>query len=510
MTDIDLERFRLRRFVDTLRGMDEVKVHDAPIDLIDLSAAIEATGKASLFNAAGPERHQVVAAVSGSRRRIAAAFETDERTLAAEVMSRLGTPQPVVEIESKDAPVHAVVRTGDQIDLATLPFHLQHEEDGGLYISSALDFAVDPVSGKRNVGCRRLMLFGRREATTNLTNTSDLQKMLKGALERGERLPVSFVIGVHPIDFLAAQMQVPVDEFGLIASLRRGPLPMVRGISNGVLAPADAEVILEGYLGERGYREMDGPYGEFWGYYGGMHIDPIFHVTAITMRSDALHQTVLHGGARMSRMETSQMTALIAEIIATRLLRGAGIEPAAVYAVPSAPIFQHIRVALKRADADKAKAVIDTLFTKGIGMKHIVVVDDDIDVFSDEEVEWAMATRFRSDRDLVLGNDFRGFYEDPTADAEGRIAKIGFDLTAPPQAAARIKGRRPRPPVVNGSAAFKTIRDALAEGPKNFGQIMAALGSRDGREVTLELDTLRQRGGLTRLEDGQYTLKDKP
>ena len=133
-------------------------------------------------------------------------------------MSRLGKPQPVVEIESKDAPVHAVVRTGDQIDLTTLPFHLQHEEDGGLYISSALDFAIDAVTGKRNVGCRRLMLFGRRETTTNLTNTSDLQKMLKSALERGERLPVSFAVGVHPVDFLAAQMQVPVDEFGLIAS----------------------------------------------------------------------------------------------------------------------------------------------------------------------------------------------------------------------------------------------------------------------------------------------------
>jgi UbiD family decarboxylase len=507
MTEIDFERFRLRRFVDTLREMDEVKVHDAAIDLIDLSAAIEATNKASLFNAAGPERHQVVGAVSGSRRRIAAAFETDERNLVAEIMSRLGKPQPVVEIESKDAPVHAVVRTGDQIDLTTLPFHLQHEEDGGLYISSALDFAIDAVTGKRNVGCRRLMLFGRRETTTNLTNTSDLQKMLKSALERGERLPVSFAVGVHPVHFLAAQMQVPVDEFGLIASLRRAPLPMVRGVSNGVPAPADAEMILEGYLGERGYREMDGPYGEFWGLYGSMHIDPIFHVTAITMRADALHQTVLHGGARMSRSETSQMTALIAEIIATRLLRAEGIEPAAIHAVPSAPIFQHIRVALKRGDADKAKAVIDTLFTKGIGMKHVVVVDDDIDVFSDEEVEWAMATRFRSDRDLVLGNDLQGFYEDPTADTQGRIAKIGFDATAAPQAAARIKGRRPRPPVVNGSGARKSIREALADGPKNFMQIMAAMGSRDGREVTLAIDELRQQGGLTRLEDGQYVLK---
>jgi UbiD family decarboxylase len=237
MTKVDVEKFRLRRFVDQLRGMNEVEVHEQPIDLIDLSAAIEATGKASLFNAVGPEQHQVVGAVSGSRRRIAAAFQTDERSLAAEVMSRLGKPRSIIELESGAAPVHAVVRTGDQIDVTTLPFHLQHEEDGGLYISSALDFTIDPVSGKRNVGCRRLMLLGHREVTTNLTNTSDLQRMLKASLDRGEKLPVSFVIGVHPIDFCAAQMQLPVDEFELVGALRQSSLPMVRGITNGVLAP---------------------------------------------------------------------------------------------------------------------------------------------------------------------------------------------------------------------------------------------------------------------------------
>ena len=75
------------------------RFHEQPIDLIDLSAAIEATGKASLFNAVGPERHQVVGAVSGSRRRIAAAFQTDERSLAVEVMSRLGKPRSIIELE---------------------------------------------------------------------------------------------------------------------------------------------------------------------------------------------------------------------------------------------------------------------------------------------------------------------------------------------------------------------------------------------------------------------------
>jgi len=501
---VDFERFRLRPFVDKLVGLNEVEVHEEPVSLVDLSGIIEGTAKATLFKKAGPGQHELVAAVSGSRRRIAAAFDTDGRSLAAEVMRRVGNPQPVIEVASRDAPVHAVVRTGDQIDLTALPFHLQHEEDGGLYISSAIDFAVDPASGKRNVGCRRLMLRNRNETTTNLTNTSDLQRMLKACLERRERLPVSFVIGSHPADFCAAQLQMPVDEFALVASVRGAPLPMVRGITNGVLAPADAEVILEGYLDELGYREMDGPYGEFWGYYGPMHIDPIFHVTAITMRSDALHQSVLHGGAKMSRMETSQMTAIICEIVATRTLKAAGIEPAAVYSVPSAPLFQHVRIALRRADAAKARPAIDALF-KAPGMKHITVVDDDIDVFSDEEVEWAMGTRFRADRDLIIGSNYRGFYEDPTADGEGMIAKAGLDATAK-ESAKRIGRRRPKPPQLNGRAACKTVRAALQTGPKTFLQLMQAVGSRDGIDVTLALDELRNEGALTRLPDGEYAL----
>jgi len=504
---VDFDQFRLRRFVEALQRMNELEVHEERVALLDLSRTIEASSKATLFKKAGPEQHELVAAVSGSRRRIAAAFGTDERGLTAEVMRRLGKLWPIVEVASQDAPVHAVVHTGDQIDLTTLPFHLQHEEDGGVYISSALDFTVDPVTGKRNVGCRRLMLHGRREVTTNLTNVSDLQRMLKEALARGERLPVSFVIGVHPIDFCAAQMQMPVDEFELVGALRQSSLPMVRGITNGVLAPADAEMILEGFLGEGGYREMDGPYGEFWGLYGSMHIDPIFQVTAITMRSDVLHQTVLHGSAQLARSETSQMTAIIAEMIATRLLRGAGIEPVAVHAVPSAPIFQQIRVALRRADAGKARTAINALF-QGPGMKHIVVVDDDIDIFSDEDVSWAMATRFHAGRDLVLADDLRGFYEDPTADAQGQLAKMGFDVTAPAGAEARIKGRRPRPPRPDGAPRFNSVRDALAQGPKTFGQLMASLGSRDGRELALALGELRRRGELGRLPDGEYALNE--
>src|SRR5262252_8396775 len=124
--------------------------------------------------------------------------------------------QQAFEIPQGDAPVQQVVLTGDAIDLMRLPFHVQHQYDGAPYISSAIDYAVDPVSGKRNVGCRRLMLRSRTTMRSNLTQMSDLKRMFLAAVERGEHLPVNFAIGGHPLDFLAACVRLPIeDEFAL-------------------------------------------------------------------------------------------------------------------------------------------------------------------------------------------------------------------------------------------------------------------------------------------------------
>ena len=105
-------------------------------------------------------------------------------------------------------------------------------------------------------------------------------------------------------------MRLPVDELGLLASLRGAPMPVVKSITNDIRIPADAEWVLEGYLGEEGYQEAEGPYGEFLGYYGGVKTNPVFHVTAITRRRDALFQTLTIGGATMSRTDTAQLTTL--------------------------------------------------------------------------------------------------------------------------------------------------------------------------------------------------------
>jgi 2,5-furandicarboxylate decarboxylase 1 len=505
----DLDKFRLRNFAERLIAIGEAEVHAKPIAMADLAHAIAETPKAVVFKDAGPEHFEIVAAAGGSRRRLAEALGVNERDAGKEYLNRLGKPQPMIEVTSDVAPVHQVVRKRADVDLTRLPFHLQHELDGGVYISASIDYAVDPAIGKRNVGCRRLMLRSRDTMRANLTDASDLKLMYLECLKRGERLPVSYVIGSHPLDYLAATQKQPVDEFALVGTVRGEPVPMVRGVTNGIYVPADAEAVIEGYFDELGYREMEGPYGEFYGYYGSMHIDPVFHATAVTMRRDAMFQTVLHAGRFVGRMDSANLASLNAEVNAWRALRAAGIEPVAINFVLASNGRQHCRVSLKRGEPGQAKLAIATLFALPT-VKHAFIVDEDVDVFSDEEVEWAMATRFSAERDIVVSTGLRGFYADPMADKDGLVAKAGFDCTAPFDASVKIEYRRAvAPKASNGMLSNRSVAEALQTKAMHFGELVAALGSADGREIALALDVLREQDLVTRLDNGEWALKDK-
>ena len=134
--EIDTEAYRLRHFVESLAKAGELEIHEEPIDLIDMGRVLDGHPKAVLFQKAGPEGAEVVGNVMGSRPRLAAAFGAEPPQLAREIMRRMATPQPAIEIPSDEAPVHQVILTGDEADFTRLPVHLQHALDGGPYISA--------------------------------------------------------------------------------------------------------------------------------------------------------------------------------------------------------------------------------------------------------------------------------------------------------------------------------------------------------------------------------------
>ena len=235
---------------------------------------------------------------------------------------------------------------------------------------------------------------------------------------------MSFVVGAHPIDHVAGVMRLPIDELGIVASLRDAPLAVVKCVTNDIRVPADAEYVLEGYLDERGHVEPEGPYGEFLGYYGAVKRNPVFHLTAITRRNDALFQTSTIGGRTMGRTDTAQLSALRTEVMIWRALEGAVREPVNVYATTSSGGAFNVRVALRQRVPGEARNAITACLGALANCKNVFVVDPDVDIFSDEQMDWAMATRFQPDRDLVVMSGH--------ADAAARsVAAAGQPASAP-------------------------------------------------------------------------------
>jgi 2,5-furandicarboxylate decarboxylase 1 len=185
---------------------------------------------------------------------------------------------------------------------------------------------------------------------------------------------------------------VPTDELALMASLRGVPMGVVKCVTNDLRVSADAQIILEGYLDELGHVSDEGPYGEVLGYYGGVKRNPVFHVTAITHRRDPVFQTFTISGRTMAHTDTAQMCALRTEAVVWRSLETAVRDVKAVYAMPATGGTFNIRVAMQQRVPGEARNAIAAVFGSLANVKHVFVVDPDIDIFSDAQMEWAFVT----------------------------------------------------------------------------------------------------------------------
>lgn len=501
----DLEQFRLRRFLSALDDT-ELERHDEAVELGDVAAVMEGNTRAVWFMQPSGGATSLAGNVTASRSRLAHAFGTTPAQLLETVRDRLRVKGKLVEVSREQAPVQQVVLTGEACDFTALPVHLQHDLDGAPYISASIDFVVDPETGWTNVGVRRLMLTGRRTAGIDLVAPSDLRAICIAHAKRGERLPIAFAVGTHPVDHVGATMRIPTDELELVAALRGTAMGVVKCVSNDLLVPADAEFILEGYLDESGHTEPEGPYGEFLGYYGGVKTNPVFHLTAITHRRDAVFQTCTIGGLSMACTDTAQLAALRTEVTVWRALETAVREVKAVYAGPATGGMFNVRIALQQRVPGEARNAIAAVFASLANVKHVFVVDPDIDIFSDEQMDWALATRFQADRDLVVQSGLRAMPLDPSLDGARHTAKAGFDLTLPllaPGAQRPLEHRVPTPPAYTG-ARFASLETALEHGPKRFSELMAATGTRDGREIVRWLEDTSKKRAVTRDEEGRY------
>jgi len=367
----------------------------------------------------------VVINAQSSRKLMALALECKQENLAARFTERQG--KPLAPVEVSNAPVHESVKLGDDIDLAKVPLLTHYDVNAAPYITAGIVVAADPDTGVRNTSYNRLMMAGKRELRIFMAVGRHLWTLHNKLERRGEALPIAIVVGVHPLFALGAQAFTPStdDEYAVIGGMMNEPLRVVQAKTVPILVPADAEMVIEGKILPDVRRE-EGPFGEFTGHAVSKDDRPVIELTAITHRKNYLFQDV-HAGYTEHKL----MGAVPREAALIKAVRQTVPTVKNVCMPVSGNCRFHAYISILKRAPGQAKNAICAAFASDMLLKHVIIVDEDIDVFDEEQVLWAVSNRFQADRGLVVIPNAQGSELDPSAGPGGVNAKMGLDATKP-------------------------------------------------------------------------------
>ena len=414
----------LRSFLEWVEGEGHLlKVETAVEPYVEMARIIHAVeDRPILFNDPCRAGWRVVSGVCAGREHFAWALGTDSLGIVPRLVEALDSPrQPTVVA---DAPCQQQVTHSP--DLREIPILKHLEGDGGPYVTAGILILRDPHFG-RNVSYHRLMQIGPNQFTARIVEGRGTDTAWRRAVEAGTDLEIAVCLGAPIHVLLAAAMSPPkgVDELAIAQAL--GPTPLARCLSVDLAVPAECEAVLEGRITRR--LADEGPFIDLTETWDIVRQQPVIEIDCITLRRSPIYHALLPGG------------------LEHKLLMGLPREPTIVQAVsevadcravsitPGGMSWLHAVVQIaKRSESDGRRA-IDAAFRGHGSLKHVVVVDLDVDPFDAAAVEWAIATRFQADRDLILLEGQPSSSLDPSALHEPgkktRSAKMGLDATVP-------------------------------------------------------------------------------
>ena len=458
----------LEREGELVRVAAEVDPYLEATEIVD--RVVKAGGPALLFEHPRGSRLPLLLNQFGTERRMCLAFGVDRlddvahrlgeilelqppEGLAAKVRG-LRTLKSIADSRPKSVRRGAcqeVVLRGDEVDLGLLPVQTAWPGDGGPFITLPAVITHDPRDGRRNVGMYRMQVLGPRETAMHWQLHKDGRA---DYLFSDGRLEVAVAIGLDPITAYSASAPLPkhIDEFMVAGFLRDSPLEMVKGVSVDIEVPAGAEIVLEGYV-ERGDETDEGPFGDHTGFYTPVERFPVFHVTALTMRSDAIYPSIVVGKPPQEDAWLGKATERIF-LPAVRMT----VPEIVDYDLPVAGAFHNLCiVSIRKAFPGHARKVMHALW--GLGMlsltKGIVVVDEHVNVHDYAEVLFYVGANVDPKRDVVLTEGPLDHLDHaPTLQFFG--GKLGIDATAKGPS----EGAREWPPEIEMRADVRDLVSA--------------------------------------------------
>lgn len=515
-----------RDFVTACRKNGELIEISKSVDLRNVAALVPQSDKALLFTNVEGYSMPVVSGLLQSRKRLSLALGVPYERIEKKLRDAM--EHPIKPKLVRKAAVKEVILTKNKVDLYRLPVPIFSTMDGGPMITGAVVIAEDPEYGM-NAGMYRLMLKEKNITGIDIVTPNNLRRYAERALQAKTPLPVSISIGAHPYEMLASTFKAALgtNELGYAGGLRGEAVGLAAGETIPVPCIAAAEIVLEGEILPEGWVHSEGPFCEFNRLMGGIHYNPRVRIKAVLHRRDPIYYA-LH-----MPWENIWMSAPIYEAAAWRVLREAGVSTTAINVTPGGCCHWHIIAAIKKSPGDGKNAILALLSIADI--KHVVVTDDDIDIFDPVDVEWAIATRVQADRDVVVISNARSKPLDPSlppSDGIPTTAKMGIDATIPEnvpaerykrivyfnEKQARLKdylgpAAAPAPRKSRESAeapidvlAEKIVK-TLAASHRFFGEMLDLFPKEGYASIARAIGRLHQEGKITQDAEGKYQLK---
>ena len=419
----------LRSFLDALPD-EEILVVDEEVDLdYSPTALVLALEEAKSFPVVRFNRPKgydvpVIANIFSSRDRIARIAGVDPGGFNAAWTRALGRLMPPEIVAS--GPVQERIVLDNECDAGSLPLSRHFEQDAGRYIGSGILICKHPDTGVRNMSFQRLQLKAPNRFGASLHSRGHIWDNLQRAAARGQNLEVAVVIGAHPAIYLAAAAKVAaeVDELDVAGALLGHPVELVKCKTVDLEVPAEAEYVLEGEL-LHDQHEDEGPYGEYTGYSTSRSTRNVFVVKAITQRHKPIFLDIIPGYSNehlllgRSAKEAHVFNRLKEMVPGLKAIN-----------YPKSGTHFHAYLALKKTAEGQARHALMLLMGLDNYIKLAVAVDEDVDVFNEQEVLWALATRFQADTDMFAVPKVFCNRLDPSS-IDGMSAKLALDATAP-------------------------------------------------------------------------------
>jgi 2,5-furandicarboxylate decarboxylase 1 len=420
----------LRSFISRLEDAGQLVRINRPVDLeyelADIAAVLERRRQpAPLFEEVRGSDWPVFASAVANQTRAALALDC-ERGEVVEIMGHALEPGhgiPPVRLQGA-AGWKANVVTGDEVDVRKLPIPTHAAGDGGPFITGGVVVSKDPVTGRGNLSYNRMQVKGARQFGFNLNEWRHVREFLDVQEARDEPLQIAVAIGLDPAIMIAAGARYDDDELLIAGAIRNRGIPVTPGVTVDIDIPADAEIVIEGYLGAH-ERQAEGPLAEFHGYFGDLWESPVFHVTAVCWRDDPIFQTLIPGWNEHLYLGN----VLPREPLLLKHVHHVARNVAGLHIPPYASGFTAI-VAIDKLNPGEPKNVALAAFAAHVNIKWCIVVDPDVDIYDPADVMWALTTRVDWSRDVFYVPGAQGHEMDPTADGRGVHTKIGVDATS--------------------------------------------------------------------------------